>query len=73
MKNGNYTNFLNTAENLDYVVPYPEPLLYGTGYMSGNERAEFFTWYEEEKDKIFCNKEELFAYSMGDVQLGICL
>ena len=28
-KKGYYTHFFNTAGNLDYVGPYPEPVFYG--------------------------------------------
>jgi hypothetical protein len=37
--------------------------------MSGDERAPFLEWYEEQKDKIFRNKEELLAYRMDDVNV----
>jgi len=30
--------------------------------MSGDERAQFLTWNEEQKENIFHNKEELLAY-----------
>ena len=61
-KKGYYPHFYNTFNNLDYVGPFPEP-------MSGDERAQFLEWYEEQKDKIFCNKQELLAYSMDDVNV----
>jgi len=37
--------------------------------MSGDERAQFLEWYEEQKDKIFCNKQEPLAYCMDDVNV----
>ena len=52
-KKGYDPHVFNTAENLDYVGPYPEPKFYAADYMSGDERAQFFEWYEEQKDKIF--------------------
>jgi len=55
-KKGHYTHFFNTAKNLDYVGPYPEPRFYGADFMSSEERAQLLKWYEEQKDKIFCNK-----------------
>ena len=68
------SSIFNTAENLDYVVLYPELKLYGADYMSSDERAQFLEWHEEQKDKFFCNKQELLAYCMDDanVHLGIC-
>jgi hypothetical protein len=68
-KKGYFPHFLNTANNLDYVGPYPEPKFYGADYMSGDERAHCLEWYEEQKDKIFCNKQELFAYCMDDMNV----
>ena len=56
-----------TAKNLYYEGPHPEPKYYGAGFMSGDERAQFLDWYEEQKDKIFRKKEELLAYCMDDV------
>jgi hypothetical protein len=37
--------------------------------MSGDERAQFLAWHEEQKDKIFLNKEELLAYCMDYVNV----
>jgi len=52
-----YPHFFNTAKNLDYVGPYPEPVFYGTDYISGNERAQFLEWYAGQNDKILRNNE----------------
>ena len=52
-KKGYYINFFNSAENLDYVGPYPKPKFYGADYMSSDERAQFLEWREEEMDKPF--------------------
>ena len=49
--------------------PYPERKFYGADYMSGDERAQFLEWKEEQKDKIFCNKQELLTYYMDDVSV----
>ena len=37
--------------------------------LSGEERAQFLDWYEEQKDQIFHNKEELLAYCMDYVNI----
>ena len=47
-KKGYFPHFFNTAKNLDYVGPYSETKYYGQT-LSGDERAEFLAWYEEEK------------------------
>ena len=49
--------------------PYPEPKFYETNYMSGEERARILERYEEQKDKIFCNKQELLNYCIDDVNV----
>jgi len=51
-KKGYYPHFFNTAENLDYVGPYPEPKYYGADYMSCDERARFLEWYEEQRQNF---------------------
>ena len=47
-KKGYYINFFNSAENLDYVGPYPKPKFYGADYMSSDERAQLLEWHEEQ-------------------------
>jgi hypothetical protein len=68
-KKGYYPHCFNTANNLEYVGPYPEIKIYGADYMSGDERAQILEWYVVQKDKIFCNKQELLAYCMDDVNV----
>ena len=63
-KKGYYPHFFNTASDLNYVGPYPEPEFYGTVSMSVDERTEFMQWYDEQKGKLFSNKDELLAYCM---------
>jgi hypothetical protein len=58
-KKGCYPHFFNTANNLGYVGPYPEPKYYGADFMSGDGRAQFLACHEEQKGKIFHNKEGL--------------
>ena len=47
-KKGYYPHFFNTAKNLEYVGPYPEPVFYG----AGDERAQFLEWYGGQKAKF---------------------
>jgi len=37
--------------------------------MSGDDRDQFLEWHKEQKDKVFCNKDELLAYCMDDVNV----
>ena len=69
MQEGALSSLFNTANNLEYVGPYPEPKFYGADYMSDDERVQFVEWYEEQKYKIVCNKQELLAYCMDDVNV----
>lgn len=58
-----------TAKNLDYVGPYPEHKFYGADFITDDGRYEFLECYEEQKDKMFRNNEELFAFFMYDVNV----
>jgi len=37
--------------------------------MSADERTQFMQWYDEQKGKLFLNKDELLAYCMDDVNV----
>ena len=64
-----YPYFFNTASNRNYVGPYPDPEFYGADSMPTDERTQFMQWYEEQKGKLFSNKDELLAYCMDDVNV----
>ena len=51
-----YYTYFFTANNLEYVGAYLEPKFYGADY--NDERAQFLECYEEQKSKMFCNKQE---------------
>jgi len=51
------------------VGPYPEPRYYEADIISGDQRAKFMQWHEKQKGKMFCNKDELVAYCMHDVNI----
>ena len=36
---------------------------------TGDERAEFLEWYEEQTDNVFRNEEELLDYCMDDLNV----
>jgi hypothetical protein len=46
------TPLFNTARNLEYVEPHLEPKYYGADYMSGDGRAQFLEWYQEQKQNF---------------------
>jgi len=64
-----YYPHFNTASNLNYVGPYPDPEFYGADCMSADVRSQFMQWYEQQKGKLFSNKDELLAYCMDDVNV----
>ena len=37
--------------------------------MSADERTQFMQWHQEQKGKLFSNKDELLAYCMDDVNV----
>jgi hypothetical protein len=65
-KKGYYPHIFNTASNLNYEGPYPEPLLNGADSTSVDERAQFLEWYEVQRGNLFRNKDELLAYCVDD-------
>jgi hypothetical protein len=67
-KKGHYPHF-NAASNLNYMGPYPVPDFYRADPMSADERAQFMQWHQEQKVTLFCNKDELLAYYMDDVNI----
>jgi hypothetical protein len=68
-KRGYYPHFFNTATNLNYAGPYPDPEYYNADSMSVDERAQFMQWYGEQTGKLFSNKDELLACCMDDVNV----
>jgi len=62
-------HFLNAASNLNNEGPYPQPEIHGADCMAVDESAQFLDWHEEQKYKIVCNKDELLAYCMDDVNI----
>jgi len=44
-KKGYNPHFFNTASNINYVGPYPEPEFYGADSMFADESAQFMQWH----------------------------
>jgi hypothetical protein len=51
------------------VGPYPETEFYGGDSMFVDERAQFLESYEEQKGKLFRNKDELLTNYMDEVNV----
>jgi len=68
-KKGYYAHFFFTASSMNYVGPYPEPEFYGADSIPADEHGQLMQWHEEQKGKLFCNKDELLAYCMDDVNV----
>jgi hypothetical protein len=61
--------FLHTAENQNYVGPYPDPHYYNLDDMSVANRKDFYAWYEQQKDKTFHFQKEFLDYCIFDVDI----
>ncbi len=69
LKKGWFPHFFNTRENQNYVGLYPEPKYYGHEFMSSKERDEFLTWHDQNKDKEFDFRKEMYEYCRSDVDI----
>ena len=58
-KEGFNPQFFKTPKNLDCVGPHPETKFHGADYLSVDERTHFLKYFDEQKDKLFFNKQEL--------------
>jgi hypothetical protein len=59
LKKGYFPHFFNTTANQHYVGPYPAAHYYNPDDMSVVNRQAFFSWYEQQKDKVFNFQEEI--------------
>jgi hypothetical protein len=53
LKKGYFPHFFNTAENQNYVGPYPDPHYYNPDDMSVANRKDFYAWYAQQQGKPF--------------------
>jgi hypothetical protein len=75
LKKGYIPLFFNTAENQNYVGPYPNPHYYNPDDMSIANRKAFFAWYEQLKDKVFDFKKRIFGllyFGCGHFKAVLC-
>ncbi|XP_042906674.2 uncharacterized protein [Parasteatoda tepidariorum] len=68
-RKGFFPHLFNTPQNHDFIGSIPDDYYYTPDAMSSSVRAEFFKWYEQQKDKIFNFKEEILAYCRSDVDI----
>lgn len=68
---GHFPHYFNKKANWGYVGPLPPPADYGCDHMKGDERKEFYDWYNEELEKntSFNFNEELDRYCTQDVNI----
>jgi hypothetical protein len=69
LKKGYFPLFFNTAENQNYVGPYPAAHCYNPDDMSVSNRKAFFTWYEQQKNNTFNFPQEFLNYCISDVDI----
>ena len=59
---GFFPHLWNTLENQNYVGAIPDASFYGPDQMSQAKRAEFYEWYDEQRDVTFDLQRELEKY-----------
>lgn len=69
VKKGYFPHFVNKESMYNYCGPLPQPEAYGVDYMSSEDRAEFFTWYESQKFEVFDYQQVLEEYAKDDVNI----
>ena len=69
LKKGYFPHFFNTEQNQHYVGPYPAAHYYNPDDMSISNRKAFYTWYNEQQDKIFDFQKEFLDYCISDVDI----
>jgi hypothetical protein len=48
---------------------YHELEFYGADTLSVDDLDQLMQWYEEQKSRLFCNKDQLLAYFMDEVSV----
>ena len=66
-KKGYFPHRFNTAENVDYVGPYPSTHYYGYDNMSEKDRVDFLQWYNTVRHEVFDFQFQLRSYGINDV------
>jgi hypothetical protein len=69
LSKGWFPHFWNTAENQNYVGPYPPPEAYGADSMSTDDRAKFLKWHSQRADDEFAFEAEMLKYCRSDVYI----
>ena len=66
---GFFPHLWNTVENQNYVGAIPDASFYGPDQMSQAKRAEFYEWYNKQRDVTFDLQRELEKYCISDVDI----
>ncbi|XP_048775446.2 uncharacterized protein LOC125680045 [Ostrea edulis] len=69
LKKGYFPHFFNKEQNQNYVGPYPDAHYYNPDDMSIANRAAFYTWYNQQAEKVFDFQKEFLAYCISDVDI----
>jgi hypothetical protein len=62
-----FLHYLITEANLIYVGPIPDIQYFEADEMSEGERMDFFSWYAEQKHKVFDCRHVLEQYCQDNV------
>ena len=69
LKKGYFPHLANTDAFQNYVGPYLDASYYMPDGMSVEGRAQFFDWYEKQKDQVFDFAKDILAYCRSDVDI----
>lgn len=69
LKKGYFPHLFNTAENLEYVGPFPETRYYSPDTMQTDVRDDFLSWHSHQTEKVFNMQKEIVDYCVSDVQI----
>lgn len=69
LRKGYFPHLFNVPESWGYVGPMPDAHYYGPEQMSASGRQEFLSWYESQRGKTFCFRQELVSYCISDVDI----
>ena len=69
LRKGYFPHLFNVPQSWEYIGPMPDADYYGPEQMSTSARQEFLSWYETQRDKTFCFRDELVSYCISDVDI----
>ncbi|XP_048729914.2 uncharacterized protein LOC125647269 [Ostrea edulis] len=66
LKKGHFPHFFNAEQNQNYVGPFPAAHYYNPDDMSIANHEAFYTWYNQQQDKVLDFQQEFLAYCISD-------